>query len=121
MIRETRGPRASSKRLQTFFATIFVSGLLALGCTMVPADTESENVAVVGADEVADCKKISQTTVSVLSKMGILKRRSEQVAAELETLAKNEAAKKGGGFVVPIGEPEAGEQSFEIYDCPAGH
>jgi hypothetical protein len=106
--------------LSLFALTIAgICGALA-GCTMVPAEPESENVRVVGPGEVAGCKRISSTTVSVLSKVGFLPRRRELVAGELETLAKNSAAKKGGDSVVAAGEPEDGGQTFDIYDCRGG-
>jgi hypothetical protein len=90
---------------------------LSLSCVWVSLDVPAEDVWPTNADEVAGCDRLTITTVSTKPAAWYLARSRKSVAEELENLARNEAAKKGGDSIVPLGPPEAGEQKFAIYDC----
>ncbi|MCF6281062.1 MAG: DUF4156 domain-containing protein [Candidatus Polarisedimenticolaceae bacterium] len=87
------------------------------GCSWVKVTKEGETVRLMpSADDVSSCKQLGTTTTKVLSKV-LLKRNEETVAAELATLARNQAAKMGGDTVAPISEIVEGERTFGIYQC----
>jgi len=46
-----------------------------------------------------------------------LQRNPERVRAELEMLARNEAAQLGANTIVAMGPPAGDAQTFEAYDC----
>ncbi len=87
------------------------------GCTVswVKLTPEGENVAVLQANEVANCTPNGSTTVSVISKV-VVNRQPARVAEELRTLARNRAADRGDA-IVATGPARNGEQSFNIYRC----
>lgn len=103
---------------KTRTATLLLAALLALGgCTWVELSPQGEKVVVLTAEEVAHCKRVGDTTVSLLDRVAGIPRDREKVQTELATLARNSAAKIGGDAVVPITEPEGGEQRFAVYRC----
>ena len=100
---------------------ISLSVTLALlqGCAWVKLNPEGEQARVLTGAEITNCTKLGVTTVSMPSKViGIIPLNSKKVAAELQNLARNSVAEfKGGDSVHPLGEPEGGKQTFEVYDC----
>ena len=98
---------------------IAACGLLIMisGCTWVKPSQEAENVKVMNADDVANCKKVARTTHSVKADVFGVERKNEKVQTELETLARNAAPEYGGNVVVPDTEIEDGKQSFNVYKC----
>ncbi len=95
---------------------ILVTLLLLLGaCTFVKLTPQGENVAVLQANEVANCTAESSITVIVVSKV-VVNRQPAKVAQELRTLARNRAADRGDTLVA-VGELRNGEQTFNIYRC----
>jgi len=91
--------------------------LVILGCTWVQLTPEGKKVRVFDAKQTESCKKLGQTTTSVLAKKGIITRDEEKVREELATLARNSAADMGGNVTVPISDIKDGEQSFTVYNC----
>jgi len=91
--------------------------LLFAGCTWVRLTPGGEEVRVVSAAETVECKKLGQTTVSLLAKVVGIKRSAKKVAAELLTLGRNSGAEMGGDTIVPASEITGGEQSFDVYRC----
>lgn len=89
--------------------------LLAAGCTFVKLTPSGENVAILQANEVANCTSEGNITVSVTSKV-VVNRQPAKVAQELRTLARNRAADRGDTLVA-ANEPRRGEQTFNIYRC----
>jgi len=86
------------------------------GCTWVELDEDAEKVSVMKA--APKCKKLGTTTAMTKSDVASIDRNREKVATELETLARNAAARMAGNVVVPEGElSEDGEQTFGIYLC----
>jgi hypothetical protein len=88
-----------------------------LACAWVKPTDESNKVELATRSEIASCDKVATTTVSVLAKVGIVDRSEKKVAEELTALARNEAATRGADAVLPVGAPEEGRQSFELYRC----
>lgn len=101
------------------FVTCMSIGMILLleSCTWVKPTASGAQVIVLTAEQVVDCTKAGTTHVSVLDKIGVVKRGYTRVADELETLAANSAAQLGGNAMVPISEIEDGSQSFAIYKC----
>jgi len=89
--------------------------LLISACSFVELRPEAQHV-ILSNDE-SSCKRLGETTVSVMHEVGFFDRSEDTVADELLTLAKNSSAKMGGNAVWPASEIEEGEQSFVIYRC----
>ena len=97
---------------------VLVLSLLAIsGCTWVETTASGQQVRLASQDQVAKCKKLGKTTVSVMDKVGFISRSEEKVAEELQTLAKNSAAEMEGDTIVAAGAISDGEQSFDVYRC----
>lgn len=99
---------------------LIVGGVVALmlsACTWVDVTPEGEKVRVLTPAEVTKCKKMGQTTVSVLAKAVGIARHEEKVQEELNTLARNSAVELGGDTVVPISPVANGQQTFAVYRC----
>lgn len=95
-----------------------VAGVLTVsGCTLAPLDSAANGVRVVSAAPAA-CTEKSEIEVSVTGNVGPIDRNALRVKDELETLARNEAAKQGGNVVMAVTSPEMGEQRFKVYRCP---
>jgi hypothetical protein len=94
---------------------IVVVSVLLGGCTFVKLTPQGENVAVLQANEVGNCDRISAITVHVTSKV-VVNRQPAKVAQELRTVARNDAADRGD-TIVPTSQPRNGEQTFDIYRC----
>lgn len=87
------------------------------GCTWVEPTPGSEEVRVLSVDKVSTCKKLGDTTSSLLHKVAGINRSEEKVRKELETLARNSAAYMGGDTVVATSQINEGEQKFDVYKC----
>ncbi len=95
---------------------------------MVKLDTGAGEVRVLpGPDSVArdgenataqTCEALGTTRVSVLDKVGILKRSPEKIARELDIMARNAAADLGGNAVVATDDIEEGERRYRVLRCP---
>lgn len=94
----------------------FLGVLFLGGCTWVDLTDQGKNVAVLPAEEVEECIRVGETTVSVLDKV-ILSRSAEKVESELETLARNSAAERAGDSIVPTSPVEDGSRDYDIYRC----
>jgi len=101
------------------FVTCVSLGMIPLlaSCAWVKPTASGSQVRVLTAEQVVNCAKAGTTHVSVLDKIGVVKRGHTRVADELVTLASNSAAQLGGDTIVPISEIEDGNQSFAIYKC----
>lgn len=98
-----------------------LGGLVALvvavgaGCTWVSLSDEGGTVAVAQAG--GACERLGRTTTKVADRITFFDRSEEKVADELETLARNEAARMGGDTVVPESEIEDGRRTYGVYRC----
>jgi len=103
------------------YSRIIVSLFLALGmtaCTWVKLTPEAKNVRVATEEEVKDCQRKGQATVSLKSKVIGVKRSRDKVKLELETLGRNSAINLGGNAIVPASLIEQGKRTFDVYFCP---
>ncbi|HEY5603088.1 MAG TPA: DUF4156 domain-containing protein [Gammaproteobacteria bacterium] len=98
--------------------TLILTALLLVSCTWVRLTSAGEGVSVRAADQVADCKKVANTTASLRSKVMGMERHRDKVQKELQTLARNAAVDYGGNVVVPTSEIKEGTQTFDVYRCP---
>lgn len=94
-----------------------VISILINGCAWVKLTPGGEAVQLLTKDQVANCKIVGGTTVSVKDKIIGVKRKSEHVQGELISLARNSAARMDGDTIVKKSEVENGEQTFDVYLC----
>ncbi len=91
--------------------------LLAAGCTWVEPDASGREVQVAYGKNLGACTAKGDITVSVKHKVGLYRRNELKVRDELESLARNEAARLGADTIQAADEPLNGEQRFGAYDC----
>jgi hypothetical protein len=103
--------------MHKYLAVAMISIPLFAGCTWVRLTPAGEEVRVVSAAETVGCKKIGQTTVSLLAKVAGIERNAKKVATELQTLGRNSGAEMGGDTIVAVSGITDGEQSFDVYRC----
>lgn len=99
---------------------VFAFASLALcvgGCTWVEPDEAGSQVRVLYGKTLTSCTHKGDVTVSVKHKVGLYRRNEMKVRDELESLARNEAARIGADSIQAIDEPLNGEQRFGAYDC----
>lgn len=101
------------------FLSVALAGLLLAGCTWVKPTAEGEKVRIMTTKEVAACKRLGKTSVSLLDKVAGIERNEHKVKSELETLARNSGADMGGNAVVAETQPKDGKQTFGVYQCAA--
>ena len=87
-------------------------------CTWVPLSDEGARVQLRTLDQARACEQESRVTVSVKDKIAGIARNEDKMRGELETLARNEAARVGGNAVAAESEPTDGRQVFLIDHCP---
>lgn len=101
-----------------FLATAVLGIFLISGCTWVKPTPGSDQVRVASSPaEVANCKQLGKTTVSLLDKVGYFKRDQKKVEDELFTLGRNSAAEMGGDTILPVSDIFQGERRFAVYRC----
>ena len=91
--------------------------LFAAGCTWVEPDEAGKQVQVLYGKTLTSCTHKGDVTVSVKHKVGLYRRNELKVRDELESLARNEAARIGADSIQAVDEPLNGEQRFGAYDC----
>jgi len=96
---------------------ISVALLLLAGCTFVKPNEQAVGVRVGAAEDVVNCQRLGQTTVSTLARVAGLPRHESSIQDELNTLARNSGANMGGDTVVPSAPHNEGTQTFTIYRC----
>lgn len=100
--------------------TISITILAALAlsaCSWVKPTEGGARVVVAEPYNVRDCTRVSTLTTSVKHTIGSMQRKPEKVEQELTTLARNEAAIRGGDTIVPRGDVKDGARTFEVYRC----
>lgn len=96
--------------------TLFL--LLGLGaCTWVKATDAGAEVVVADGSGVNNCERKGEVESALKSRVGAFERNATKVAGELETLARNEAAKMGGDTIVAESNVRDGKQTFGVYRC----
>lgn len=96
---------------------VLVAALLPGCASWVDLTAQGEKVRVLELSEVATCKKLGETTVSLASKVAGMNRSEKQVQEELRRLARNSGAEINGDTVVPMSDAVEGIQKFAVYKC----
>ena len=86
------------------------------GCTYVRLTDGGAEVVQAESDAVANCTAIGVVSATTKAKV-VVNRVDGKVREELLVLARNEAANLGANAIVPMGEPEQGQQRFRAYRC----
>lgn len=102
----------------TGFALALLMLLVLPACTWVPLTDGGARVQLRTLEQAQACEHKSRVTVSVKNRIGAIPRSEDKVRGELETLARNEAARVGGNAVAAESEPADGRQVFVVYRCP---
>jgi len=89
------------------------------GCTsmMIGVRNGSDRVSLADANQVGSCKSKGETIVSVVAKVGFIKRLPEAVEADLYQLARNNAVDAGADTLVKGESKEFGQRTFAMYKC----
>ena len=101
-------------------AVLGIAVALLAGCEWAPLTREGEGVTVARPEHVQTCRRVGETTAKVKSEIAGMARSADTVSEELQNLARNAAAGMNGDTVVPVGQPDWGEQRFTVYRCRAG-
>lgn len=104
--------------LHSMMHVVFVSVVLS-GCVWVDLNPKGEEVKVLTAGEASRCKRIGHVESNTAAEIAGIPRDDESLNNELTRLARNHAGELGGNGVVAIGKPKDGQQSFNVYRCPA--
>ena len=89
------------------------------GCVWVDLKPKGEEVKVLTAQEASRCKRIGHVESTTAAEIAGIPRDEESLNNELTRLARNHAGELGGNGVVAIGTPKEGQQTFNVYRCPA--
>lgn len=89
------------------------------GCTsmMIGERAGADRVSLADANQVGGCQSKGQTIVSVVAKVGFIKRLPEAVEADLYQLARNNAVDAGADTLVKGESKEFGQRTFDMYKC----
>ncbi len=90
---------------------------LLTACTWVEPDAAGSSVRVAYNEDLARCAKRGDVNVSVKDRVWFYDRNELKVRDELESLARNEAARIGADTVQARNEPRDGTQDFAAYRC----
>lgn len=105
-------------RISSIVLLIFTVSTLALpGCAWVELKPQGEKVKVLTVRDTRKCKKIGHVTSNTTDSIAYIPRDSDSVNDELNRLARNYAGQMGGNAIVPTGQPQQGEQSFNVFYC----
>ena len=97
--------------------TCLLSAVILLSaCSTLKLTEGGEKVRILDPSEVSSCKNLGRTNTSVTAKV-VFDRPADVVAEELETVARNSAARMGGDTIVPLTVIEDGQQTFVVYKC----
>lgn len=98
--------------------SVLLGMVLLSGCTWVKPTPGGDQVRVASSPaEVAGCKELGKTSVSLLDKVGYFKRDPQKVENELAVLGRNSAAEMGGDTILPVTRVTRGERIFAVYRC----
>lgn len=95
-------------------ATLLLLGACSWG---IKLDSAGRDVRVAWNDDVSQCRQVGSITVSVLDKVGPVRRGGLKVSDELEVMARNQAGSMPADTIKPVGEPRNGEQNWNAYVC----
>ncbi|MFA7319905.1 MAG: DUF4156 domain-containing protein [Dokdonella sp.] len=95
-------------------ATLLLLGACSWG---IKLDSAGRDVRVAWNDDVSQCRAVGSITVSVLDKVGPVRRGGLKVSDELEVMARNQAGSMPADTIKPVGPPRNGEQQWNAYVC----
>ena len=101
---------------QKFIFALAVAACLQ-ACTWVKATEGGEKVVVSQAQGISNCERKGAVDSVLKSQVAGVQRNAAKVAGELETLARNEAARMGGDTIVAESGIQDGKQTFGVYRC----
>lgn len=91
---------------------------LLCGCSFAEPDEAGSAVSVASrAAEVLGCERVGTAGATTKAKVMGIERDEAKVRDELESLARNEAAKLGGDTILAMSDAVGGDQEFEVYRC----
>ncbi len=96
---------------------LVAGGLTGCASKLIGERIGAEQVVLAKDTDVAKCKSLGRSTLSVLSSVGPLTRSAEAVEENLLQMARNEAIDKGGDTVVKGNSLEYGKRSYEVFKC----
>lgn len=105
--------------MQTIVKTMAFLTLLAglTACTWVKPTTDGDKVVVSDGTGVSNCVRKGEVESALKSRVAGVERNATKVAGELETLARNEAAKMGGDTIVAESNVRDGTKTYGVYRC----
>ena len=90
-----------------------------VSCAFVDLDPDAQNVSVMPNSNSAYfsmCKFLGNATVSLWDKADTFQN-DKLLTKQLNTLARNEAAKMGGDTVTPFGKNTGNQATYKVYKC----
>ena len=101
-----------------FYILLLLTGILS-GCAshLIEVKKGSDQIVIVDADKISGCELKGKVNVSVLSKIGFITRNKEDVEANLDQLARNNALEMQGNTIVKLDSSEFGRREYSIYKC----
>lgn len=107
----------SKNLMNTLALALLAAGLSGCASSMIGERVGADQVVLAKDSEVAKCKSLGRSTLSVLSSLGPITRSAEAVEENLLQMARNEAIDKGGDTVVKGNSLEYGKRSYEVFKC----
>ncbi len=108
---------SSSKKWMVLLALPLTLALGGCSSVIIGERIGADQVVLAKESEVANCKPLGRSTLSVLANIGIIPRNPEAVEDNLLQMARNEAIDKNGDTVVKGGSPENGKRTFDFFKC----
>lgn len=108
-----------TKPALTYKGVLLTAALLTglLSCTWIDVNQAGKQVVIATDKHVQTCIKTGVINVSSRDRLIGIKRGNKKVTAELEALARNEAAQINADTIVAIDQPTNGMQSYSAYRC----
>ncbi len=93
------------------------SAVTLMSCSFVSLNPDANDVMVSPtATALSRCKFLGKTTVSLWAKAGNFQSQ-DTTEEQLDTLARNEAAKMSGNAVTPDSVISNGQRTYRVYSC----
>lgn len=106
------------KRLLVITVAVpLIVGMNGCASSMIGVRSGSDRVSLAEKNQVGGCQPKGRIIVSVLAKIGFIKRSTSDVEANLFQLARNEAVDASADTLVKGESQEPGTRTFELYKC----
>ena len=101
-----------------FYILLILTSILS-GCAshLIEVKKGSDQIVILDANKISGCELKGKVNVSVLSKIGFITRNKEDVEANLDQLARNNALEMQGNTIVKLDSSEFGRREYSIYQC----